>query len=35
MRARIDGVETTFCCIHCASHYKQELNEMELTANVN
>ena len=31
----LDGVETIFCCVHCASHYKQERNEMELTANVN
>ncbi len=31
----LDGVETIFCCVHCASHYKQEQNEMELTANVN
>lgn len=31
----LDGVETIFCCVHCASHFKQEQNEMELTANVN
>ena len=31
----LDGVETVFCCVHCAGHYKLERNEMELTANVN
>jgi DNA-binding PadR family transcriptional regulator len=24
----IDGVETTFCCIHCASHFKHERMEV-------
>jgi hypothetical protein len=28
----IDGVETAFCCIHCANHYKHEQMEMMLTA---
>ncbi len=28
----IDGVETTFCCIHCANHYKHEQAEMVETA---
>jgi DNA-binding PadR family transcriptional regulator len=25
----IDGSEMTFCCVHCASHYKHELEELE------
>lgn len=25
---KIDGKETTFCCVHCASSYKKEREEM-------
>ena len=27
----IDGKEITFCCIHCAGHYKNEQQEMTLS----
>lgn len=30
----IDGKEMTFCCVHCASHYKHEHEEMTHTANM-
>jgi DNA-binding PadR family transcriptional regulator len=31
----IDGKEITFCCMHCAGHYKQELEEMTSSAHAN